>query len=1029
MSEKKKQEYTTGGLKNRQDVENALASAEYRPSQEVTDAASNLKQWQANRPGDYESAYQGRIDGLMEDLLDRKEFSYSYGADPLYRQYAQLYTQNAQNASADAAAQAAALTGGYGSSYAASAARQAYQQQIGALSEAIPTLYRLALDTYQSGGDALVEQIDQLNGQEQNAQQRYERELADYYTQLEQKGNAYNTAYTQDYGRYQDYLGQLDSLYGYYAAQEQQEAARRQQGFNNVMTVLGLLGDAAQLAITGTTGLGSMAGSLLNTGYNIYAGNRAYEAERADTAWKQKMQEQLRQDELAQQQYKNEQAQQEYQDKLRQQQVSNALAAERLDLSKSQWAAKQEKASRTAEKASADAAAKRGSLTGDTGLKVGKSGVSSGGIIEREVLLPQRGRIMDANEEILTSNMQSSELIADGYHLNDPKTISWALAYSKAVHSPFWEKAATDKEKEKLVSGFRSKILGQAASKKDGSKEHNLAKILLEEPEDGPEGVDMARKKLEELYEPEMVKEYVQAHLEYAAKVIAPFLPDMSVQDIINTVEKDGAIPKKRIVIAKNLSEEKAELLRQAIQNARVQGFRFETSSKRVYSVPECMVHILGYIAQTKDSGPRPVALSGLEKQLDDQLLGHNGIREYRKDSRGRIIPSADSRFKDAVDGLNVRLTVNMEYQTIMEEELDAAISLYTDQTHKPRGCIIVVEPKTGSILAMASRPHYNLNTREGLQEGAYHFAVQSLYEPGSTFKIVSVTSAVDSGKATFDTMINCTPYPVPGSRPVTDAPRSYGGLTVAGVLKKSSNPGAFRIALKSGWPTYKKYFDLYGFSSKTGIDLPGETNSQCQDGSNFVNFSRISFGYSLMVSPLQVAMAYAAIANDGVRMRPRLVDGIYVDDKNFQPSPPVEVCRVMSVKTARDLRNALFHVTDLDGTAKRARIEGYNVGGKTGTAHKVKPTGGYFENRYTVSFVGMLPVEDPAFVCLVVIDDPTSKHCHPGGGTVCAPVFQKLATRLAAAMNIPKNSPSAEANKKASRAQASSTPSKPPRR
>ena len=393
MSEKKKQEYTTGGLKNRQDVENALASAEYRPSQEVTDAASDLKQWQANRPGDYESAYQGRIDGLMEDLLDRKEFSYSYGADPLYRQYAQLYTQNAQNASADAAA-------------------QAYQQQIGALSEAIPTLYRLALDTYQSGGDALVEQIDQLNGQEQNAQQKYERELADYYTQLEQKGNAYNTAYTQDYGRYQDYLGRLDSLYGYYAAQEQQEAARRQQGFNNVMTVLGLLGDAAQLAITGTTGLGSMAGSLLNTGYNIYAGNRAYEAERADTAWKQKMQEQLRQDELAQQQYKNEQAQQEYQDKLRQQQVSNALAAERLDLSKSQWAAKQEKASRTAEKASADAAAKRGSLTSNTGLKVGKSGVSSGGTVPYSAArMRSQGRSDTAiRTQLLKEGYSSSEV-------------------------------------------------------------------------------------------------------------------------------------------------------------------------------------------------------------------------------------------------------------------------------------------------------------------------------------------------------------------------------------------------------------------------------------------------------------------------------------------------------------------------------------------------------------------------------------------------------------------------------------------
>ena len=412
MNEKKKQEYTTNGLKSRQDVENALASAEYRPSQEVTDAASDLKQWQANRPGDYESAYQGKIDGLMDDLLNRKEFSYSYGADPLYRQYAQLYTQNAQNASADAAAQAAALTGGYGSSYAASVAQQAYQRQIGALNDAIPTLYRLALDTYQSGGDALVNQLDQLNGQEQNAQQRYERELSDYYTQLEQKGNAYNTAYTQDYGRYQDYLTQLDSLYGYYSAQEQQDAARRQQGFNNVMTVLGFLGDVAQLAITGTTGLGSMAGSLLNTGYNIYAGNRAYEAERADTAWSQRMQEQQRQDSLAQQQYKNEQARQEYQNKLAQQQVSNALAAERLNLSKSQWAAKQEKASQTAEKATADAAAKSGSLTGTTGLSVGRNGVSSGGIVPYSAArMRSQGRSDTAiRTELLKEGYSGSEI-------------------------------------------------------------------------------------------------------------------------------------------------------------------------------------------------------------------------------------------------------------------------------------------------------------------------------------------------------------------------------------------------------------------------------------------------------------------------------------------------------------------------------------------------------------------------------------------------------------------------------------------
>lgn len=373
--------YSAEGLNSRADVEKTMANASYRPGQQVTDAADALKQWQQNRPADYQSSYQDKINSLLGQLLERENFQYSYTRDPLYRQYEQLYTQNAHNASADAAAQAAALTGGYGSSYATSAAQQAYQQQIGGLASAIPTLYNLALDTYQSGGEELVNRLDQLNGQEQNAQTLYDRQLQDYYTQLQQKGEAYNDAYAKDYGQYQEHLNRLDTLHGYYTAQEQAEISQRQQAFNNIMTVLGVIGDVVQLAITGTTGLGTLAGSLLNTGYNIYAGNRAYEAERADTAWKQKMQEQLRQDELAQQQYKNEQAQQEYQDKLRQQQVSNALAAERLDLSKSQWAAKQEKASRTAEKASADAAAKRGSLTGDTGLKVGKSGVSSGGTV------------------------------------------------------------------------------------------------------------------------------------------------------------------------------------------------------------------------------------------------------------------------------------------------------------------------------------------------------------------------------------------------------------------------------------------------------------------------------------------------------------------------------------------------------------------------------------------------------------------------------------------------------------------------
>ena len=373
--------YSTEGLDSRAEVEKAMANASYRPSQQVTDAANALKQWQQNRPADYQSGYQDRINELLGQLLERENFQYSYTRDPLYRQYEQLYTLNAHNASADAAAQAAALTGGYGSSYATSAAQQAYQQQIGGLASAIPALYSLALDTYQSGGEELVTRLEQLNGQEQNAQSLYDRQLQDYYTQLQQKGDAYNDAYAKDYGQYQEHLNRLDTLHGYYTAQEQAQISQRQQAFNNVMTVLGVIGDVVQLAISGTTGLGSLAGSLLNTGYNIYSGNRAYEAERADTQWSQQMQEKQRQDALTQQQYDNTASERAYQDALKQQAFNNNVTSQKLNIAKGEWALKQSNAQQKAAQAAGKAAAagtKSGS-SGSSGKTTGSSGSASGG--------------------------------------------------------------------------------------------------------------------------------------------------------------------------------------------------------------------------------------------------------------------------------------------------------------------------------------------------------------------------------------------------------------------------------------------------------------------------------------------------------------------------------------------------------------------------------------------------------------------------------------------------------------------------
>ena len=408
-NDEKKRSYSTEGLNSRQEVQNALASAGYRPSESVTAAGNALKELQENRPGDYESKYQDRIDAALDDLSGKKDFSYNYVNDPLYHQYAQVYTQNAHNASADAAAQAAALTGGYGSSYAASVAQQAYQQQIGALNLAIPTLYQLALDTYDSSGDALATRLDQLSAQEQNAQGLYNQKLSDYYTQLEQLGSAYNSAYQKDYGRYQDYLSRLNTLYGYYSQQEQQQAAKKQQWFNNAVTALGVVGDAVQLLVSGTTGLGSLAGSLLNTGYNIYANNRDYEADRADTAWNQQMQEKKYQDGLTQQQFDNTLAQQQYQDKLRQQQFTNDVTSQRLNIAKGEWALKQSKAAQQVQKASADAAAKSstGQLGSTGGLTVGKSGVSSGGTVPYTAA---RMRSQGKNDAAIRT-----ELLKEGY--------------------------------------------------------------------------------------------------------------------------------------------------------------------------------------------------------------------------------------------------------------------------------------------------------------------------------------------------------------------------------------------------------------------------------------------------------------------------------------------------------------------------------------------------------------------------------------------------------------------------------------
>ncbi len=624
-----------------------------------------------------------------------------------------------------------------------------------------------------------------------------------------------------------------------------------------------------------------------------------------------------------------------------------------------------------------------------------------GGRLRTEIIEPERGRLMDCNEEILTNNTRSSHLIADLYYLQDPKKNSYGLAYSIAMHSEEWKEKKTTREQDKLVLRYRERLLREAVAETKEGKAYNLAKVLLEEPEKAPEGVDRAREKLKKLYDAEKSEEYFKAYAKYASEVIAPLLPETTTVEIYDKIVQPGREKRRgRVVLAKDLTEEKVEQIKEALQKAQVEGITFETSAKRSYPSPICATHLIGYLGFPDTNSLKPIALAGLERSLDSYLTGVPGINVYRTDNRGKIIPSADARFKKPIDGINVKLTLNMAVQTIVEQELEAGLKHFNAES----GTAIIVEPKTGGILAMANRPHYNLNTFEGVQDGLVNHAIQTAYEPGSTFKIVGVTAAVDSGKLSFQTSVPCFAIPIPGSKPVSDHPRSYGYLKVYEVLKKSSNPGAFFVSRSAGWSVYKDYLKRFGFIEKSGIDLPGESRGLMQDGSNYVNFSRISFGYSLMVTPLQVAMAYAAIANDGVRMKPKIIEGFYTDDYTYIPNKNEEVCRVMKPETAKQMKQALLSVTQEGGTATRSRVEGYNVGGKTGTAHRVSAGGGYAPNAYTVSFVGMMPAENPAFVCLIVVNYPKPKDCKPGGGTVGAPIFKNIATRLAVALNIPKS-------------------------
>lgn len=665
-------------------------------------------------------------------------------------------------------------------------------------------------------------------------------------------------------------------------------------------------------------------------------------------------------------------------------------------------------------------------------------------LIEKERIPAQRGVIMDRNEEILTNNIQNAELVADRYHLRELTAVVDGLAYNQVSHTMEWAQTKDAAERRKMLSKKRAELLENARRRMTPEEKAELRRQL---------GTADAKTNRMLEYDPEVCAYYYQLHDRLVAELLFPYLCHvedgdeehsprnkryMTREDIIERIaqtdteqynreaEKKGEPTRSfrnQIILAKGFNLDTAEKIKETLKNAHVRGIMVQSNPKRSYVMPEMLCHVLGYVDHENHG------MSGVEEYFQSYLAGVDGMREYRHNARGQVLPNEDDRYLAPKDGLNLRLTIDMRLQAICEQELDRGMKHYRAK----RGCMIVVEPHTGDILAMVSRPSFNLNTKDLITPegtfkrgtvkdakgnpvtGDFNFACQTRYEPGSTFKVIAATTAVDKHIMRIDTPVNCSPFSVGfGSKPINDGRFNYGTQPLYCVLKKSSNPGAARIALACKWPNYKEYLQRYGLDKPVGVDLPSGGACLLADGNNIVNFSRIAYGYSVSVSPLHMAMVYATIANDGVRMKPRLIDKIIAADGSvYDECKPQEVRRVMTSETARDLRRALRSVTESTGqggrgTATAAAIPGFLIGGKTGTAKKVKEKGGYYEGLYTVSFAGLLPVDNPQLVVMTVIDEPHPTDCNPGGGTVAAPIFRQAAERFISVLNIQPSDPAA---------------------
>jgi cell division protein FtsI (penicillin-binding protein 3) len=445
-----------------------------------------------------------------------------------------------------------------------------------------------------------------------------------------------------------------------------------------------------------------------------------------------------------------------------------------------------------------------------------------------------------------------------------------------------------------------------------------------------------------------------------------------------------------------NLSEKLAAYNKTVLKerggiSKRLVGFFSERSYTRDYPTGRLAASLVGII---NDAG---VGASGLESSMEKVLAGKNGRYDYANGA-GTIIPGSQQYITEAKPGTGIQLTIDRDVQWVAQNAISAAVN----STRAASGTVIVMDPKTGEILAQASAPNFDPANKKSITvESLRNPAVQDVYEPGSTGKIITIASALQESKTTPESVWTIPYIYKIGKSTFHDAEKhKTERLTTAGVLAQSSNVGAIQIgALLSNDKLYE-YLQKFGIGQSTGSHLPGESAGLLPrvDTWSGTTAPTIAFGQGYSVTALQATSVFATIANDGVRVTPNVIAGTIDSSGKFTHSKPQSTSRVVSSETAAQMRQIMESVVSEQGTAPAAAIPGYRIAGKTGTAQRADSTCGCYRG-YTSSFIGFAPADKPKYVVSVVIQNPVGQHF---GGVIAAPVFKTVMSFVLQTKHIP---------------------------